>query len=606
VSIRGSSSQQVRIAREGIPLDGAMSGAYDLASLPLDGVERVELYRGFIPVPYGGAAIGGVINVVGEGVARERKSSVWLGFGSFAGREGGVSSAHPWGKDASIRVRVGYAGSAGNFSIFDDGNTPTLPDDDSYQPRSNNDYDRVAVGVRIDNRRGQWRGFMEVLGGYRNQGVPGRGSAQTRETRLRVADTRLLMGVERRGFVAPGGRLQWLASVGAGGRSFSDPLGEVGLGADEQSLDTVDTYLSPRMRLPLWRDGFLLVSGDVRGEFVRIDEALPPSESFTGDSRRQRHGVGTGVQIEQFLADRRLQIVGGLRADALVSAFEVAPGQGEFDEAGQDTTTLALTPRLGLRATLAEGLSLRLSAGRYFRPPTLVELFGDQGFVLGREDLAAESGANFDLGFALDRKLGRARRDWSLFATLAGFGSFTQDLIAWVQAGPVVRPTNLEGARVLGVESSAQLTAPKRWVIAQVNYTFMDAMNLSEISSQNGQPLPGRPRHQVFARASVGREFGAARWEPRVFYGVDYAASSYLDPSGRFSLPPRNFHNVGAELHLLRRLDVAFEVRNLLDQRQVNWQPPIAGEDPVPTAVVDFIGYPLPGRSLWGSLRLRW
>ena len=222
----------------------------------------------------------------------------------------------------------------------------------------------------------------------------------------------------------------------------------------------------------------------------------------------------------------------------------------------------------------------------------------------GREDLRPEAGANLDLGFGIDRKLGRAPRQWTVVGSAAGFASFSEDLITWVQAGPVVRPINLEGASIVGLESGAEVQTPRRWVIAQANYTFMEAVNLSRASSQNGQPLPGRPRHQAYARISAGREWGEHEWEPRLFYGAEYVASSFLDPSGRLSLPPRHLHHAGVELHVQRRIDFAFEVRNLLNQRQVNWQPPIAGEGPVPTAIVDYIGYPLPGRSLWASLRI--
>jgi iron complex outermembrane receptor protein len=607
VSIRGSSAQQVRVSLDGVPLDGASTASLDLASMPLDGLGRVEVHRGFIPIEYGGAAIGGVINLVGEGVATDNELRVWSGVGSFGSREAGTSLALPLGERHSLRARVGYGSSQGSFSFFDDGNTPAVPDDDALVVRKNNDYERLNSSLRWDARRGRVRWSLQQIGGVREQGVPGVGAAQATASRLSTLDTRTLAKIERRSFWAPGGTLGWLASMGWSQRSFADPGGEVGLGIDDQRTRASDVYLSPRMRLPAWKGAFIKLTADARGEWVDVEEAADATSTRSGDSQRRRASMGAGVELEQFLAERRVQLVLGLRTDALVNRFAVAPGEGEADESGEDSTGLGFTPRLGIRARLVEGLSLRMSAGRYFRPPTLMELFGDQGYVLGREDLVPETGANFDLGFVLDREVGPRGKTWGLMAQVAAYGSFTDDLISWVQAGPVVRPTNIEGARVVGLESGAQFQAPERLVIVQANYTFADAVNLSEVSSQNGQPLPGRPRHQAFVRLSVGKRFGyREHWEPRAFYGIDYSASSYLDPSGRLSLPPRHFHHVGVEAHVLEGIDLAFEVRNLLDQRQVSWQPPIAGEAPVPTAIVDFIGYPLPGRSLWASLRVRW
>jgi len=64
VSIRGSSSSQVRMFLDGMPIDDPYLGITNLADLPLGGVERVEVYRGFSPPQLGGSAIGGAVQLV--------------------------------------------------------------------------------------------------------------------------------------------------------------------------------------------------------------------------------------------------------------------------------------------------------------------------------------------------------------------------------------------------------------------------------------------------------------------------------------------------------------------------------------------------------------
>jgi hypothetical protein len=49
---------------------------------------------------------------------------------------------------------------------------------------------------------------------------------------------------------------------------------------------------------------------------------------------------------------------------------------------------------------------------------------------------------------------------------------------------------------------------------------------------------------------------------------------------------------------------LSVEVRNLLDVRTAAVLFPIAGSRPTPLPVSDFIGYPLPGRSVWAQLVL--
>jgi len=121
-----------------------------------------------------------------------------------------------------------------------------------------------------------------------------------------------------------------------------------------------------------------------------------------------------------------------------------------------------------------------------------------------------------------------------------------------------------------------------------------------------GQPLPGRPRHDLFAQLVVGRAFlvRGARIHPRLGYTLEHSARTFLDPSGRFEVPARTLHGAFVELHLADRIHLAAELRNLLGARVAAWTPPVAGAAPVPVPLSDFFFYPLPGTSLWTSLRV--
>lgn len=64
ISIRGTNANQVQIFIDGVPLRDSRMGEVNLESIPLDNVERVEVYRGFVPARLGGSAIGGAVNIV--------------------------------------------------------------------------------------------------------------------------------------------------------------------------------------------------------------------------------------------------------------------------------------------------------------------------------------------------------------------------------------------------------------------------------------------------------------------------------------------------------------------------------------------------------------
>jgi iron complex outermembrane receptor protein len=386
--------------------------------------------------------------------------------------------------------------------------------------------------------------------------------------------------------------------LGASRRRFLDPGGEVGVGLDDERTSGVDVYLSPRLRVPLWRGAFLGVVGEQRTEHVDVDErgAADPM----GDSQRLRIGWGAGIELEQKLW--RLLVVPALRVDAVDSRFAVPAGAGAQSDAGTDARAVGVTPRGAARLTVTKWLDLRASAGRYFRPPTLVELFGDRGYFVGNEGLRPERGTSVDGGAVVD--VAAARLD--VYAQLVGFWTRSRDLVQWVSAGSVARPENVATARLRGLEAALVVAPRSRRIALQTNYTLLEAIDLGDDPTRHGRPLPGRPRHELFARASVGwpTAIRGVALEPRLFSTVDLVAGTRLDPSDRYRLPPRALQGIGAELHVAERVHLAVELRNLLDVRTAAVVFAGTGGRAWPVAVSDFIGWPLPGRSVWATLRI--
>ncbi|MCB9713024.1 MAG: TonB-dependent receptor [Myxococcales bacterium] len=603
VSLRGSSPQQVALFLDGVPLNSSVAGLVDVGSLPLEGLHRIEVYRGYVPIAYGSAAIGGAIDLVGAPAWRRRGLSLRAGYGSFGAREGGVSMGGPLsgsGRTAGM-LSIGYAGATGDFPFLYDGGTPALAGDDVDRRRRNDDYDRIAVHARLDHRRGPWRIAVQPLVQLKTQGIPGPASAESQQVRLGTLVARTVVTARRHELLGPGGRLEWRLGLGALHQIYRDPAGEVGLAVDDQRQVGVDLYLSPRLRLPLWHGAFLGLSADQRVEHLDVDQRAPTVGS-TGDARRTRLWWGAAMELEQFVGDR-LRVVPALRVDALDSRFAVPPGAGEQDDAGRDASTVGLGPRVGARLRLVPGLELRASGGRYFRPPTLPELFGNQGYLVGNEGLRPERGQAVDGGLVLDRDLAGLM----LYAAIAGFATWSEDLVQWVSAGAVARPTNVEGARLRGMESTLALVPRRPWLTLHTNYTFLDTRNDSPDPTVHDQPLPGRPRHELFVRGTAGRGFWVGRvWtEPRVLYTLELSAGTTLDTAGRLRFPPRAVQGLGAELHLGQRVHLGVEVRNLLDLRTTTVMlRDVDGVRPRPAGFQDFLGYPLPGRSVWGSVRV--
>lgn len=78
----GFSGKHVKVFIDGVPQEGAGT-AYDLNNMPVNFAERIEVYKGVVPVGFGTDAIGGVVNIVTRKQRRSWFVDASYSFGSF-------------------------------------------------------------------------------------------------------------------------------------------------------------------------------------------------------------------------------------------------------------------------------------------------------------------------------------------------------------------------------------------------------------------------------------------------------------------------------------------------------------------------------------------
>lgn len=609
VSIRGSTGQQVPIFLDGVPVTGSMVGLFNLGDQPLDALERVEVYRGHVPIVFGGSTIGGAVNLVSaHACAREQPLEVssGAGVGSFGSRQADVTALVPIkrAKRLCLHNQLSYAGSGGAFPFFDNGNTPLEFANDGFSLRRNNYYDRAQARVGVSGRLGRWRLHAQQLGLVKRQGLPGPANAQAERSTLDTISARTLGSLRRSNLAGPGGRLELLAAVSYEGRTYLDLRNELGLGADNVRTQAVDVYLSPRVRVPLWSNAFLGAAIDPRIEWIRNHDRVDADNEFSPSGELLRASVGGGIELEQFLLDDALKIAPAVRLDVVHSQLRPLDGAGEPGDATAGHAAIAASPRLGAKLALAPWLSFRTSFGRYFRAPTLFELYGDVGYATGTATLKPERGTSLDGGFIVDLD---ARPTVSLRAEFSGFRNVARDLIMWRPTGPVLTFENRGRALITGSESSLALALLSGDLELRGSYTWTYTRDRTYGAGSNNAPLFGRPQHDLFVRPSWGHTWRARAVElaPRLFYRYEHIGGMFVDPSGNKEQAPRRFHGVGLELSLARRWHIAAELRNLGRAMVVYWNPQhVTNFTVAREALTDFANYPLPGRSLWVTLRI--
>lgn len=112
LSINGMSGNSVRYFLDGVPLD-AKGSNLTLANLPVNLIDRIEIYKGVVPTWLGSDALGGAVNIV-----TNRKKSNYLdasyGFGSYHTHKADLNGQYVFKNGLAIRPTFGM-----NFSKND-------------------------------------------------------------------------------------------------------------------------------------------------------------------------------------------------------------------------------------------------------------------------------------------------------------------------------------------------------------------------------------------------------------------------------------------------------------------------------------------------------
>ncbi len=244
-----------------------------------------------------------------------------------------------------------------------------------------------------------------------------------------------------------------------------------------------------------------------------------------------------------------------------------------------------LSPKLGVIVRPLDRLTLRASAYRAFRAPTLNELY--RPFQVGsvrtqsNENLGPEKLVGAEAGLEVAPVSGLAAR-------VTGFWNDMKDPITNVTISTNLRQRqNLGAARVRGVEASAAWRFARFWT-AGAGYTYVD----SEVTDAPGQPqlvgkdLPQDPRHK--ATASLAFD------EPRLFSAAvqaRYVGFQYEDDQNTARMGEFLVVAVSASRRITRNVDVVLAVENLFDKQYV-----------VGLAGVETVGQP---RFVHGGVRVR-
>jgi iron complex outermembrane receptor protein len=586
VSIRGSSANHVDVYLDGVPLNDGYMGLTNLGDLPLDGIARVEVFRGYAPPQLGSSSIGGTINLVTEDDGRWTgrspipKLEAQQSFGSYDTSRLAVSL---WSQFPRVKLFLhgGRLQSQGDFEFVDDKTTPLNPADDQVTTRLNNDFESWNLLGRVDS---DFESFGDVSLSYntlfREQGVPGVGSFQSQTARSERSSHLAHLQITPRDFYS--GLLQTFAGgfYSITNEQFHDPKGEITL----VPQDTDNTFESHggslRAKLSMRR---LPVS--VEGLYRVVDERFHPKSNLPEPSQgphRNRTTQTATLAGDLFLFSQNVVLTASERFLWQTTEFHDPRSFVWLPPSPQgETSARAQTPQLGFRWHPRQSITFKGNWGRSFRQPTMLELFGNTGSVTGSADLEPEEGLNRDIGAILSLESWWGIR--SVFLELVYLDNRIDNLILFFPNSQFTsRPTNIGSAQIRGWEVSFASLLWNRLRFAG-NYTRLESKDTGPIPYYHGNQLPGRPRNE----AALFFDYSFRRWD--VTYEFQWIGKNYLDPANLRPVPAREIHNLALRLNLFAgRVSVTAQSQNLTNDR-----------------IRDVNGFPLPGRSFYITARFQ-
>jgi len=581
VSIRGSTLRQVGVYLDGIPLNPEGGQAVNLSEWPLRAFERVEVYRGNAPSRLGGAALGGVINLVRDDGFEGSSSS---GSGNTNGRfslEGNMT-ATPEIRNHEHLV-TGFLNAVvnrGRYTYYSDNGTPYNRLDDERRIHEHNRSSTFHALLGWKTKVGT--GTLNILDAWMNKGAELPGHINNPATGARLSTGRNLLGMRYEpGFSGHKAHIVgwWLSRS----ELYSDPRDELGLGAQEVAQHT--TNLGLRLH-----DTFTLSPSVGIGTTVGLIRDVSSAQNVGSDDT-QSGPTGQGRTTETVTLDIPTQLGRWGTTPVLHGTFIQHRGRA---------STVRFDPRIGIHYGVTNRFIVRANGGRYIRPPDATELFGDRGSMRGNPTLQPETGWQWDVG-------GRGRLEpspsmaWSL--DFGHFWSASQGRITWVQNGQrTMLPVNLGKTWVQGLEASLK---GEIWdlVESDTNLTWVQSRNLSTKPGVANNPLPSVPPINIWHNTSIEILPDTLR----LSHSIRYVAANFLDETNWIRSPARTLQDVTVQGQPTKDWPVieagVTNIANTIAE-VVPSNPLDPKSERVLQPITDFGGYPLPGRTF--TLSLRW
>ncbi|WP_394844689.1 TonB-dependent siderophore myxochelin receptor MxcH [Pendulispora brunnea] len=533
-SLNGLTDDQIRFFLDGVPLDLA-GYPFGLANVPVNLVERAEVYRGVVPIRFGADALGGAVNLVTEKITPGTHGSASYQAGSFETHRATLALRHLDADSGFFARASGFFDYAKNDYSVDDVPLGNLAGEET-RIRATRFHDGYrAGGANLET------GFID-RSWAKNLRLRVFFSDYSKELQNNVVMT-VPYGEAEYGKFTTGATVRYENTFATrAGRVSVDVLGGYTYGrtflrdvsnctylwngernCNDRVLGEIDSTHGPFDQVVWVHSGFARAntSWQIRsGHTLRL--SLSPTYSTRSGEERQRQSdvlpdplgakrdllnMVSGLEYQADLFKRRLENIAFVKSYFQSQrSVDQLPGGARVD---RDRNTHRFGVGDALRYRFVEGLYAKASYEWATRLPSPDELYGNGILVVSNLNLQPETSHNVNLGMTVDLRttpVGAVRAD------INGFLRAADQLITLLSNDKYFSYQNVFSARSIGVEAAAGWTSPGEYVVLDGNVTYQDFRNVSAdgaFGKFEGDRIPNRP--YLFANASARLQFRRVR-----------------------------------------------------------------------------------------------
>ena len=590
INIRGMEGKNVKVLVDGVPVDNG-NGSLSVNDIPIDKIDRIEVYKSYIPERFATDGMGGVINIVTRNLP-ESSIAASYSFGSFNTHKVSLDAKYVWVID-SAKSRSVETGVSAYFNYSDNDYEFTTPYMDTTVTRDHDRYysysvapfvhfnrfyfDRISLGASLGGVDKQIqstghrveKAFSDALGsglslGFEKQnilkGLSAALSFNFNYSKDRVVDTShvYFFGWNKDNY-----------------REAKAAYGEISMGGVSFIERKNYTLLMPwNVDYAFNKNHTLTWSGLYRYESQEPKDKRPlkgrllNNAGFPGYS----HSFVTGLSLENNFWNERIQNVAGIKGYYYSICADSV--EGKITQLTDDEATHKdFGYSENLRIKIIDQFAIKGGFQHSLRFPTREEIFGDGIYIQPSPNLKPEKSDNWTAGAELD--LDKIPLLLKLHLEFNWFYLLMDDRIYWNNYASVPRPYyNSVGIKTSGFEIETGIDI-NEYLSLSFNMTQQNAES-REIDMAygiaKGLTVPNIPTFfmnfgaefhigDLFFKDDFFKVYWFANYTDDYYYGWKVSAKQDRAIPSSFS------QDIGVEYSIMANmLSWSFEIKNITDE----------------------------------------